>query len=91
MPETTYENPWYRPEQMGSSPVFTTDVKPTEYMGFLIYKRIRSVTRGGSCYDVVKDGICFAQMCGINGAHMAIKTQRWKQRDWWKKRFGNAA
>jgi hypothetical protein len=65
---TSYINPWYKPGQdMYGPKEFTTDVKPTEYKGYLIYERIQ-----GQVWDVVKDGRCVSQRAGINGAKQKI-------------------
>jgi hypothetical protein len=65
---TSYINPWHRPDRVAGGPEkYTTDVKPTEYRGFLIYERIK-----GKVWDVVKDGKCVTQRAGIHGAQKAI-------------------
>jgi hypothetical protein len=64
----TYKNPWHkRFEPMYGPAEYSTNVKPEEYKGFLIYERI-----DGAVWDVVKDGACVAQRAGINGAKQYI-------------------
>lgn len=47
--------------------MYSTEVKPKEYKGHLIYERI-----AGSVWDVVKDGVCLTQRAGPNGARQYI-------------------
>jgi hypothetical protein len=58
---TTYLNSWYKPNH-GDPLHFTTEAKPVECEGFLVYERIK-----GQCWDYVKDGVCVAQYAGFNG------------------------
>jgi hypothetical protein len=65
--KTTYKNPWHKKypadERKSIGPEFyETDSVPVEHVGFLIFHRQESV------FDVVKDGVCVAQMAGPNGA-----------------------
>lgn len=62
----TYLNPWHDPRVIDSKPIFTTDVKPTEYRGLLIFHRLP-----GS-FEVVKAGVCLTQRAGMSGACRAI-------------------
>ena len=65
---TTYKNPWHKPTNPNYGPFeYSTDTKPSEYKGYLIYERI-----AGHCWDVVKDGACITQLAGPNGARPAI-------------------
>jgi len=60
-----YRNPWFKP--MGHDPEFySTDAKPLEYRGYLVYQRIKGV-----CWDFVKDGVCQRQMAG-GGAYKQV-------------------
>lgn len=60
-----YKNPWYSPH--GLSPeYYTTDVKPEEYRGYLIYHREKQI------WDIVKAGVCIGQNAGPNGAKRRI-------------------
>lgn len=64
---TSYKNPWHNPLDRYSGPdCFMTDVKPTEYKGYLIYHRLSDV------WDVVKDDACVTQRAGFNGAKRYI-------------------
>ncbi|MEA9885975.1 hypothetical protein VDG05_16835 [Xanthomonas campestris pv. raphani] len=64
---TTYINPWYQKGRLDYGPdVYSTDAKPTEYRGYLVFQR------NASCFDVVKDGVCVTQLAGANGARRAI-------------------
>jgi len=58
---TTYRNPWYRPSVGGDPEFYTTDVKPMEHRGVLVYQRIK-----GRCWDYVKDGVCLTQRAGAS-------------------------
>lgn len=60
-----YKNPWYTPRSL-SPEYYTTDVKPEEYRGYLIYHREKQI------WDIVKDDVCVAQMAGPNGARQRI-------------------
>lgn len=62
----TYTNPFHNPTYTGSQPVITTNTKPTEYKGHLIFK-VHS-----QHYDVVKDGVLLTQRAGPNGARQFI-------------------
>jgi len=64
----SYRNPWHNSQRPEYGPAFyTTEAKPEEYRGYLIYQRIY-----GHVWDVVKDGVCITQMAGPNGARQAI-------------------
>lgn len=64
----TYKNPWHKPTKPEYGPaMYSTDVKPVEYRGYLIYQRIH-----GHVWDVVKDGVCITQRAGPNGARRFI-------------------
>lgn len=63
----TYKNSFYNPEVKYSEVEFTTDTRPVEYKGFLIYQRVK-----GLVFDVVENGICIIQCAGLNGAKKAI-------------------
>jgi len=45
---------------------YETDVTPTAYKGFEIYRRLTE------CFDCVVDGVCVSQRAGINGAKRFI-------------------
>lgn len=65
---TTYQNPWHKPHNdMYGPAAYTTDVRPTEYRGYLIYQRVT-----GRVWDVVKGGVCLHQMAGPSGARQAV-------------------
>ncbi len=65
---TTYKNSFHVKHNATYGPAeYTTDAKPTEYKGYLIYERIK-----GSVWDIVKDGTCIHQMAGLNGAKSHI-------------------
>ncbi len=62
--KTAYRNPWHNPRDTHSGPeMYETDARPFEHAGHVIYQRIK-----GHVWDVVKDGVCVAQMAGPNGA-----------------------
>jgi hypothetical protein len=64
---TRYKNPWHKPgKPQYGPPCYETDVRPAEYLGYLIYHRHAAV------WDVVKDGVCVTQRAGPNGARQAI-------------------
>ena len=66
----TYRNPWHVPGQSMYGPeMYETDVTPTEYRGHQIYQRVKN------CWDVVKDGRCLTQRCGLGGAKRYIDAQ----------------
>lgn len=75
-----YRNPWYSKQSLDPS-IYSTDVKPIEYRGFLIYQRIKSVV-----FDVVKDHVCVAQHAGLNGAKGRIDTIIDNPTDFWAMR-----
>ncbi len=58
----SYRNPFHNKHYTGSKPVIETDVKPTEYRGFLIFKHSERH------FDVERDGVLTIQMAGPNGA-----------------------
>lgn len=63
-----YKNLCFKPSKPEYGPEFyETDVKPTDYRGYLVYERIK-----GSVWDVVKDDVCITQMAGMSGAKAAI-------------------
>lgn len=66
---TTYKNPWHKlnNRELYGPEYYTTDAKPKEYKGYLIYERIAC-----HVWDVVKDGVCVTQMAGPIGARNAI-------------------
>ena len=58
---TTYVNPWHqKSDPTYGGPTYTTDAKPVEHRGYLIYHRI--------AFDVVKDGRCVGCYAGLSGA-----------------------
>jgi hypothetical protein len=57
----TYKNPWYNPRILGSHEEFTTNVKPVDYKGYLLYHRVESTTAALNVWDVVKDGVCLTE------------------------------
>lgn len=66
---STYRNPWHRPFDATYGPAFyTTEAKPTEHAGHLIYQRIP-----GQVWDVVRDGVCVTQRAGPAGAMRAAE------------------
>ena len=70
---TTYINPWHKPGKPEYGPTkYETNVKPTEYKGFLIYNRIQAYNLGGGVWAVVQNGHCVTQRAGINGAKSYI-------------------
>lgn len=63
-----YKNPWHKPEDRYSGPrLYECQYAPKEYKGYLIFERIY-----GTCWDVVKDGVCVTQRAGQNGARQYI-------------------
>lgn len=65
---TTYSNPVHKPLKPEYGPaIYSTDAKPAEYRGYLIFQRIK-----GAVWDVVRDGVCVSQMAGPNGARTAV-------------------
>lgn len=56
---STYKNPWHKPNNpiLYGPEYYTTDAKPQDYKGYLIYERIT-----GNVWDVVKDGV----FCDLN-------------------------
>lgn len=67
-----YKNSWYetlgRKNLSHDPPVYSTNVTPTEYKGYLIFERIPK-----TCFDVVKEGVCISQCMGLNGAKRRIE------------------
>ena len=64
---TTYRNPWHNGRNNDYGPAFySTEAKPTEYRGFLIY---HANPKG---WDIVKDGVCISQRAGFDGAKRFI-------------------
>lgn len=57
---TTYRNGFYMPHQGDNCAFYTTDAKPVEYHGYLVYQRVK-VT-----WDYVKSGVCVAQRSGFD-------------------------
>lgn len=68
---TTYLNPW----DVGPE-FYTTDVRPTEYRGYLIYHRLPK------CWDVVRNGVCVDQRAGFKGAKAAIDRRVDPSEEW---------
>lgn len=58
----SYTNPFHNSNYQGSKPVITTDAKPAEYRGHLIFKM------HDQHYDVVQGGVLVGQYAGPNGA-----------------------
>ena len=58
----SYRNPFHNKHYTGSKPVIETDVKPTDYQGFQIFKHSERH------FDVVCNGVLVTQMAGPNGA-----------------------
>ena len=81
MPNTTYRNPWFDPNNPCSCSQFETDAIPTEYKGFLIYHRIDShlpIESGAHVFDIVRFGVAVGQAAGFNGARAFIdRGLRW--------------
>ena len=78
----SYINPWHKQESgSDSAPMFTTDAKPVEYRGFLIYRRLPA------SFEVVKDGICLTQRAGLTGAKWAIDNLLDNPGDYWAQRM----
>lgn len=70
---TEYANSWHKPDDRHSGPkMFTTDVRPETYRGYLIYNRVRELSKWGGVWDIVKDGICVGQYAGPSGARRRI-------------------
>lgn len=66
---TFYKNPWHRPNDPKYGPaMYSTDRKPIEHAGHLIYERVLF-----HVWDVVKDGVCVAQHAGLRGAKQAAE------------------
>ena len=69
---STYRNSFYKPSLEGryGPEFYVTDEEPTEYKGFLIYRRI------AACFDCVLAGIngpeCIGQYAGMSGAKRFI-------------------
>lgn len=80
MNAASYLNPWAEALRDGER-VFKTDVKPTEYRGFLIYQRIPK------SFEVVKDGVCLTQRAGLSGAKRAIDNLLDNPDDYWAQRM----
>lgn len=60
----TYKNPWHKENSSDCGPAFyTTDAKPVERGGYLIYNRIKGA-RGRGVWDVVLNGVCINQFAG---------------------------
>ena len=72
----TYKNPWHKKNTRDCGPaMYETDVRPTQYCGYLIYHRIDGagpIASGSHCFDIVKLGVCVSQMAGPNGARRKI-------------------
>ncbi|CAD1792709.1 hypothetical protein AE929_09600 [Xanthomonas arboricola] len=79
----TYLNPWHGKVALSSecTPTFTTDSKPKQHRGFLIYQRVP-----GS-FEVVKDGVCLTQRAGLHGALWAIDNLIDNPNDWQAQRM----
>lgn len=58
----SYTNPFHSANYQGSKPVITTDARPTEYRGHLIFKVHEQH------YDVVRDDVLVGQYAGPKGA-----------------------
>lgn len=66
---TTYINPWHRAGAAHYGPaMYETTAKPVSHAGCEIYERVK-----GHVWDVVRDGVCLAQMAGLNGAKRAAE------------------
>lgn len=62
----TYTNPFHRDRYQNSQAVISTNVEPSAYKGFLVFKH------SPQHFDIVKDGVLVAQMAGPSGARKAI-------------------
>lgn len=58
----SYTNPFHNANYKGSKPVITTNARPTEYRGHLIFKV------HDQHYDVVRYSVLVGQYAGPNGA-----------------------
>lgn len=69
---TTYRNAFHRDGLIGETygpEVYSTDVKPVEHRGFLIYQRISDRRGGfGGVADTVIDGLCIMNSVTVEGA-----------------------
>lgn len=65
---TTYRNSFHKPDARGlyGPEFYVTDEPPSEYRGYLIYRRLPNV------YDVVKDDVCVGMYAGPNGARRYV-------------------
>ena len=75
----TYQNSFYNPHNRMSKPFFTCEHRPVKHKGFEIYNRIKSISKGGDCWDIVKDGVCIGMNAGLNGAKRRIDEGRFPQ------------
>lgn len=67
----SYINSFHRPHDTTYGPShFEVSAKPTEYLGFMVYRRLPE------CFDVVSDGVCVGMYAGLNGAKRAIDAGR---------------
>lgn len=78
----SYINPWHKSGAAEyGGPTYTTDAKPKEYRGFLLYQRIPPSV------DVVRNGVCVSQRAGKSGG-MAVIDAFWDDpADWQSERM----
>jgi hypothetical protein len=72
---TEYINTFHDYKNPISKKVFYTDVKPSEYKGYLIYHRINApseIKNGAHVFDIILNGKCIGQYAGPNGARQFI-------------------
>jgi hypothetical protein len=67
----TYRNSFYNATHGHDPEIYSTDAKPVEYKGYLLYQRIKGPI-GRGCWDVVKDGVCIGQYAGPGGARAFV-------------------
>jgi hypothetical protein len=59
----SYLNPWHHPDKTEYGPrMYHCDVRAVSYGCYEIFHRLPTV------WDVVRDGVCFTQRAGLDGA-----------------------
>lgn len=70
--ETTYKNPFHKPEYMGSKPEYTV-IEPPVYEdkkhNCKVFHRIKSKTKDANIFDIVNnEGLLIGQVCSLEFA-----------------------
>lgn len=66
----SYRNSFWTPTSIDPQ-TYIVYARPVEYRGYQIFHRIKGSRPSRNCFDLVKDGVCVRQMCGLEGCKRA--------------------